>query len=146
MVISDSVDGNEDSSAIVSVMAMNEDSLLRVALKEREKLRDLCVGGSIPTAHRNADETDALGFGLPPLPFALVRIFRAKINNHRDAHLLELKKAFTARLRTAKKRTGDLSGVDKTRNGELFAESGRNVGHGCAGGRLRKGDFQRAKE
>jgi len=138
MVKSDSVRGHEDSGAVVSEMAMNEDSLLRVALKKREKLRDLRVGGRIPSAHGDAGETHALRFGLAPLPLALARIFRTKIHDHRNPHLLELNKGFSARLRAAKKRIGNLSGVDKTGNGNLFAEACGKNGSRRAGSVLRK--------
>jgi len=93
MVKGDAIGGDENASAIFSETTMNENFFggdAGIAAKNGEELRDLFTAGSGPAAYGEMDEADSQSIGLLALPFDLVRILAAKIDDGGDAEFLEL--------------------------------------------------------
>ena len=77
------------------------------------------------TPNRNRDKMNAVRFRILALTFAKLRRFTTKIDDGGDAELLKFVKTFNVRLRAAKKRIGNLTGVGNAKNWKFFRD-GRN--------------------
>lgn len=133
------VGGDEDAGAILAKFAVNEDFLGRRFTKESEELGELNGGRRGETADRNRNEVNAERIGARTFQISSVGSFTAQVDDGGDAEFFEFGEIGKVRLRAAKKRIRNFSGVRNSANGDFCDERGR-------GSRGRRGDSGRLPE
>ena len=119
-VVSHAVGGDENAGAVVAELAVNKYFFLFIS-EEGEKLRDLRVRGWRPAADGDINKVQSERFGLFTLLFDEGGVFAAKIDDGGDTEFFEFFDAFGMRLRAAKERIVNFSGVGKAGEFEFLA-------------------------
>ena len=142
------VGSDEDASAVLAVLAVDEDSFVRVGGKNGEELNNLLIGGRGESRNGNVDEMQAGGFGLPAFGVDDIGMFAAEVNNGADAQFFEFRERGEVWLRATIEAIVDFSGIGNADEVNFFAVRGlhRSWRLWFLGGRWRQREEREKKE